>query len=68
MLVKAQAKITEEDYNKLLVSTYAEISDYVSDIANGSTSPPCAYGFLSPDYFMKDGEYFVSWKHYDSCD
>ena len=68
MLVKTQVKITKEDYSKLLVSSYAEVSDYVSDVANESMSPPCAYGFLSPSYYEKDGEYFVSWKHYDSCD
>lgn len=68
MLITTISKISEEDYHKLLISSYSEISDYVENIANKSMSPPCAYGFYYPDYYVKNGEYFVSWKHYDSCD
>lgn len=68
MLVTTKVKIPEEDYYRLIESSYAEIANYVEDIADKSMYPTCAYGFLFPNYFTKNGEYFVSWNHYSSCD
>lgn len=68
MLVKSEVKIPEEDYYKLVMCSYAEISDYVEAIADKSAYPTYAYGFLFPNYYTKNGEYFVSWQHYNSCD
>lgn len=68
MLVRTDIKITEEDYNKLRICSQAEFYNYVEDIANNSAFPPCGYGFTSPNYFEKSGEYFISWGHWDSCD
>lgn len=68
MLIKTEIKITAQDYNNLLASSYAEISDFIEDIANKSAYPTAGYDFLFPNYFTRNGEFFVSWEHYDSCD
>ena len=68
MLIKTEIKIPETDYYNLCMSTYAEVSDYIEDVANKSMFPPCGYGFMFPNYYTRNNEYFVSWEHYDSCD
>ena len=68
MFLTSRHKITEDDYNRLLQCSRVEISDFVSEIANDSPYPPCAYGFSSPKVFKELGDYFVSWEHWSSCD
>lgn len=67
-ILKSKVQITQDEYNKLLQCSQVEIHDYISEIANKSTYPPCGYGFFSP-CLCKEGEnYFVSWEHLNSCD
>lgn len=68
MFVKSQVKIAKDDYNKLIQSSYRHIYDYVLDKANNSPYPSCGYGFYSPKLFIQNGEFYVSWEHFDSCD
>ena len=72
MYIKTMIKISEEDYNKLFQyskdNLYAEIYEYVAEIANKSSFPPCGYGFSNPSFFEEDGKYFVSWNRWSSCD
>ena len=68
MLVKTTVKISQEDYDKLQISNLAAFYDYAESLAEKHGYPPQGYGFSSPIYYAKDGEFFVSWMHSDSCD
>ena len=72
MYIKTMIKISEEDYNKLLKyskdNLYAEIYEYVAEVANKSPFPPCGYGFNNPYFFEENGNHFVSWNRWGSCD
>lgn len=68
MYIKTKIKISEVDYNKLLQCSKEEMYDFIADIANKSPFPACGYGFSSPTFFEEDGEHFVSWMRWDSCD
>lgn len=65
---RTKIKISEEDYNKLFQSSRKEVSDYVLNIANNSTIPPCGYGFSYPRVFKENDICYASWEYYDSCD
>ena len=68
MLSETRLKIPDDDYNKLIQSQYRHIYDYILSKANNSSYPACGYGFFSPKLVRKDGESYVSWEHFDSCD
>ena len=68
MLVTTTVKISHEDYNKLQISNIAAFYDYAENLAEKHGYPAHAYGFSSPIYYAKNGEFFISWMHSDSCD
>ena len=68
MLVTARREITKKQYIDLQSYSFKEINDFVLSEAEKSMLNPCAYGFYNPGVIKKDGKYFVTWDHYDSCD
>ena len=68
MFVESVIEITKYDYKKLLAGSYSDIYSYVLERSNNSPYPACGYGFYSPRILQKEGKYYISWQHFDSCD
>lgn len=69
MYIQSMIKISEEEYNKLLQLSKEEAYVFMADIVDTRSSfPPCGYGFSNPSFFEENGNYFVSWRRWGSCD
>ena len=64
---KEHFKISPNDY-KHLQSHPELLENYCLNEAAISNFPPEGYGFFNPELEEKDGDHYVTWFHYESCD
>lgn len=68
MYIESRKEITKEQFLYLQHCDYKDFYDYINNEAVHSPYHPAGYGFESPKILNKDGKYFVTWTHWDSCD
>ena len=64
---KEHVKISPNDY-KHLQSHPELLENYSLNEASISNFPPEGYGFFNQELEEKDGDHYVTWFHYESCD
>lgn len=68
MLVEEKRMITKYEYMNLLVGNRDAVKDFVYDIAIRSSYHPNGYGLFNPNFKVINGDYYMTWERYPSCD